>query len=152
MVGPCSIIERESQLVLSVRTRTPIEELSDLIGITYRKIFQYMQEFGEVPSGAPFVGYFNMDMSDLDIEIGFPVSKALPGNEEIISNQIPAGKYATTIYTGPYEGLKEAYRELSDWLHKNEWTAGDIAYEFYLNDPVLVSESELQTQIFLGVK
>lgn len=152
MFGPCSVIERESQLVLSVRTRTPVEKLPDLIGREYQKIFRYMQEFGEVPSGAPFVGYFNMDMNDLDIEIGFPVSKALPGNKEINSSQIPAGTYATMIYTGPYGGLKEAYRELSEWLQKNQWTPSYLAYEFYLNDPVVVPEDELQTQIFLSVK
>lgn len=152
MFGPCSVIEREKEMVLSVRTRTPMRELPNVIGSEYQKIYAYMQEIGEMPSGAPFIGYFNMDMEDLDVEIGFPVSKELLGNEEIQLSEIPGGKYATMLYTGPYGEMKSAYRKLSEWMEAQQVKPNYLAYEIYLNDPAEVAERELETQILLGAE
>lgn len=154
MFGPCSVIEREKQLVLSVRTRASFQELSNVIGIEYRKIYAYMLEVGAAPSGAPFVGYFNMDMDmdDLDVEIGFPVTEEVLGKEEIKASEIPEGKYATMIYTGPYGEMKSAYKKLSEWMDLHQIEPNYLAYEIYLNDPKMVKEEELETQILLGAK
>lgn len=152
MFGPCSVIQREKQMVLSVRTRTPVQELPKVIGSEYQKIYAYMQEIGVMPSGAPFVGYFNMDMDDLDVEIGYPVSKVISAKDEIKVSEIPEGKYATMLYTGPYGEMKSAYRELSQWMEANQVKPNYRAYEIYLNDPAEVAESELKTQILLGAE
>ena len=42
------------------------------------EIAQYLAEQSEQPAGAPFVAYYNMDMQNLDVEIGFPVTACLP--------------------------------------------------------------------------
>ncbi|BES63740.1 GyrI-like domain-containing protein [Gottschalkiaceae bacterium SANA] len=152
MFGPCSVIEREKQLVLSVRTRTSFEELPNVIGIEYGKIYAYMLEVGAAPSDAPFVGYYNMDMNDLDVEIGFPVAKEVIGKDEIKGSEIPEGKYATLIYTGPYSEMKAAYKKLSEWMDLHQIEPNYLAYEIYLNDPEMVKPEELETQILLGAK
>ncbi len=152
MFGACSVIEREKQLVLSIRLKTPYQDLPKTIGESYHKIHAYMKELVVIPVGAPFVGYFNMDMDNLDVEIGFPVSKELPGKGEIKFSQIPSGKYATMIYTGPYNEMKEAYRGLSNWMEAHQVKSNYLAYEVYLNDPAEVAESDLETQILLGVE
>lgn len=152
MFGSCSVIEREKQLVVSVRTKTSFLELSKAIEVEYRKIYAYMEEIGQAPSGDPFVGYFNMDMNNLDVEIGFPVAKEVPGKEEIKLSGIPGGKYATMIYTGPYSGMKEAYKKLSEWMALHQIEPSYLAYEVYLNNPKKVKEEELETQILLGAK
>ena len=63
--------ELNSQPVLSIRKRTTIEELSKLIGESYGKIVSYLKEINEEPADAPFTAYFNLDMNDLDVEMGF---------------------------------------------------------------------------------
>lgn len=57
-----------------------------------------------------------MDMADLDVEIGFPVSKKLPGNGEIKASWIPGGKMGTCFYTGPYGEMRLAYEALTKLL------------------------------------
>ena len=39
----------------------------------------------------PFAAYYNMDMSALDVEAGFPVSKNLPGKDNIKAGKIDGG-------------------------------------------------------------
>ena len=91
------------------------------IGEGFGKVIQYLGSIGEQPVGAPYIGYYNMDMEDLDIELGFPVAKALPGKGEFKASQLPGGKTGTCLYTGPYGEMPAAYEALTKLL--NEKTA-----------------------------
>jgi len=42
-----------------------------------------LNELGEKPLEAAFAAYYNMDMENLDVEMGFPVAKPLAGRGEI---------------------------------------------------------------------
>ena len=42
-----------------------------------------MQEMGKQPAGVPYAAYHNLDMQDMDVEVGFPVSKPLPEGEVV---------------------------------------------------------------------
>lgn len=143
----CELIQQPAQPVLSIRTRTSMENLKQTIGSSYGKIMQYLLEIGENPSDAPFVGYFNMDMQDLDVEIGYPVSKAIQGKNEVKQCEIPSGKYAVCLYKGSYSKMEAAYNTLTEWMKENGYTPTGAVYEYYLNDPGVTTEDELQTKI-----
>ncbi|CCU85087.1 hypothetical protein PHOSAC3_150087 [Mesotoga infera] len=42
-----------------------------------------------------------MDMENLEVEIGFPISADLPGRGDTIRGSIPGGLYVCSAYTGP---------------------------------------------------
>jgi len=92
---------------------------------------QYLGELGEHPAGPAFAAYHNMDMQNFDVEIGFPVSKKLPGKDDIQSGIISKGKTATCIYIGPYKEMKPAYDALMNYMKKNSFVPTGVAYEFY---------------------
>jgi len=94
--------EQPAQPVLSVRARAAVGDLPQVLGNAYGAIMLYLGELGIHPSGAPFVAYYNMDMQNLDIEIGFPVSDILPEKNDIKTGEIPAGKQVSCIHKGPY--------------------------------------------------
>jgi effector-binding domain-containing protein len=148
----CQAIDRSVQPVLSVRTNVSIESLPDAMGKAYGDIMRYLGELGEYPAGAPFAAYYNMDMQNLDVEIGFPVSRELPGKSQIQAGEIPGGSAATCIYTGPYKDCAPAYKALSAWIKENGYEASGVAYEFYLNDPGQVPPEELQMQILFPLE
>lgn len=148
----CEILEQDAQLVLSIRTKTSVQQRPQLLGESYMKIMQYLGEQGEAPAGAPFAGYFNMDMQNMDVEIGIPISKDLPEKGEIKVGEIPAGKYAVCIYTGPYDKIEPAYTTLTQWVNENGYEASGIAYELYIDDPGVTPPEELKTQIFFLLK
>ena len=148
----CELIERSAQPVLSIRTRTSVQNLPTLFGKVYGTIGQYLGELQQQPAGAPFTAYYNMDMQDLDVEIGFPVASPLPGTGEVLAGEIPAGRYAACLHIGPYDAVGTAYDALQAWLKEHACEATGVSYEFYLNDPQQVPPQELQTQVLFPVK
>ncbi len=151
MSYPCEVVDQTAQPVLSIRTRTTVQALPQVLGQLYGAIGQYMGELRKAPAGPPFVAYYNVDMQDLDIEVGFPFAHALPGKGEIQAGEIAAGKYATCLYTGPYSGVHVAYAALSSWMQEHGYQPTGVAYEFYLNDPSEVPPEELQTRVQMPV-
>lgn len=149
MSFPCQIVIRPAQPVMSVRTRAAVGDLPRLIGAVYGQIMAYLLEQGEPPCGEPFVAYYNLDMQDLDLEIGFPVSRSLPGKDDIRASAMPAGEYAACLYTGPYEKMEPAYNALQEHIHGRGRQASGAAYEFYLNSPDQVPMERLQTRILM---
>jgi effector-binding domain-containing protein len=123
-----------------------------LLGRVYGQVFHYLEQLKEEPAGPPYVAYYNMDMQNLDIEIGIPVSRDLPSQGGIRSANIPGGDMASCLYTGPYNEMGSAYNALTEWVEKNGHQVTGVAYELYLNDPGQIPEQELQTQILFPLK
>ncbi len=144
--------EQNEQPVLSVRTHTSMDDLKATLGKAYQVIFRYLGEIGDSPAGAPFVGYYNMDMQNLDVEIGVPVAKPIVGKGEVIISSIPAGKQASCVYRGAYTQLGAAYEGLTKWIGDNGLIPTGVCYEFYLNAPEEVPENELLTKIVFLLK
>lgn len=143
------VVEQEAVNALAVRTRCPVNDLPKAIGEGYGLIMGYLGELGKYPSDAPYVAYFNMDMQDLDIEMGFPVAEEIEGKGTVVKSQVPAGRYAACMYKGPYSDIGAAYDAVMLWLEENSLQYSGIAYEFYLNDPDSVPPEELLTKIMI---
>lgn len=146
------LIERKPQHVLSIRTRTAFEKLSDLIGECYMRIMKYLEEIGEKPSDAPFTAYYNLDMNDLDVEMGFPVEKVIPEKDGMKSSEVPAGRYAVCMHKGPYASMEKTYNEMFKWIEDNKMERQGVYYEYYFNAPGEVPEEELLTRIEMPLK
>jgi effector-binding domain-containing protein len=147
MAYQCEVKEQSAQPTLSIRTRTSVEELAQVFGQAFGAIAQHLCDLDEQPAGPPFAAYYNMDTQDLDVEIGFPVSKRLAGKGSIHEGEIPAGKIATCVHVGPYSDIAPAYAALSEWIEAQGYEATGLAYEMYLNDPNETPPAELMTQI-----
>lgn len=147
----CEIKDQPAQPTLSVRTHAAVQDLPVVIGKVYGSIAQYLGELGEEPAGMPFVAYFNMDMQNLDLEIGFPVKKKLGGKGEIQASEVPAGKYATTLYVGPYDKCQGAYDALNAYIKEKGFEATGAAYEYYHDGPEVPPE-KTRTTIVLPLK
>jgi effector-binding domain-containing protein len=147
MSYPIEVVDRPAQPVLSIRTRTPVGSLKMVLGNAYEAIMRYLIELRMEPAGPPFTAYFNMDMNDLDVEIGFPVPVSLPGKGDIQASEVPEGKAATCLYTGPYSDIGQGYEALTAWINEHGYQPTGVAYEFYLNDPNITPPPELMTQI-----
>ena len=148
----CQIITRPIQPTLAIRTRAAVQDLPSVLGQTFSAIGAYLGKLGEPPAGAPFVAYYNLDMQDLDIEIGFPVARQLPGEGEIQASEMAAGDYGVCTHVGPFDTMKPTYKALHDYIDQQGRQATGVAYEVYLSDPAEVPMEELQTQILFPLK
>lgn len=152
MTFECKIETNQVQPVVAMRKMTSIEDLPTVLGEVYTELGAYLGELGEFPAGAPYSAYFNMDMQNLDVEIGIPVGKVVPEKGDIFSKDIPAGDFATCLYIGPYREIEPAYTALSAWITESDRKTSGPAYEVYLNDPGEIAPEDLQTQILFPLE
>lgn len=141
------MMETDEQPAVVVRTVTSVKNLQQVIGEAYDAIIAYLNEIGEQPADAPYVAYFNMDMENLDVEMGFPVKSDFPGKGNVKGGKIPAGKKVTVMHKGSYTDSAAAYDVMNQWVVQNGYEPTGTVYEFYLNSPEEVPESELLTKI-----
>ena len=146
------VLELPDQPTLIMRTTTPVEKLPEFFGKAYGGIMTYLGGLGEYPSGMPFGAYYNLDMSALEVEAGFPVAKTLEGKGEIQAGVIPGGKFISTVHKGAYDSVKPAYDTLTKWAQEHGEEPTGVAYEYYLNDPTEDPSIVPETEIRLPLK
>ena len=152
MNSPIDIIERPSELTVAVRLRTHVKDLPELLPSTYGRLVKYLNNINTPVAGPAYAAYFNTDMADLDIEAGFLVSGRVEGKDDIIASEIPAGRFATVTYTGPYKDMEPTYDRLNEWVNENKQEPTGVVYEMYLNGPDDTPPEGLQTLILMPLK
>jgi effector-binding domain-containing protein len=138
--------DRKAQHYAGIRTQITMKEMSK--GVVPRllgEVFTWLEKQDVAPAGAPFMRYYVINMAEkLDIELGWPVASSLEGNDHIRAGMLPAGRYASLVYTGVRNGIK-GNKALLDWgaeqgLVWDRWEEpnGDAfgaRIESYLTDP-----------------
>lgn len=147
------LTRQEAQPTLFVRIRTNLDGLTEAFDKNFALIGSYLSEIGEQPVSAPYAAYYNHDMQDLDVEMGFPVAKKLPEKGEVKAGMIPAFENAACItHKGSYNSLDETYGQIYKYIEDNGLEVSGAHYDFYVSDPDNTPESELITRIMIPVK
>ena len=93
-----------------------------------------------------------LEMLRQALEIGIPTAEILAGSGNIYGAEIPAGKVAECVYTGPYSQMAPAYQKLAEFVAEQGKEVTGVAYEMYIDDPGVIPESELRTLIAFPLK
>lgn len=144
MITKPKLEDRDAQHYVGIRTPVPMQALKKVIPKLLGEVFTWLDQRGEAPVGAPFIRYHVINMAgNLDVELGVPVATALPGDDRVSPGVIPAGRYATLVYSG-VTGIK-GNKALLDWAVKNDirWDRWDdengdafrARVEYFLTDP-----------------
>lgn len=150
-ISDIEILQKAEQPTLFIRTHARVDELPVLIGESMGKLAAYLEGIGELLADVPYVGYHTSDMQNLDVEIGFPVARPLPGTEGIQAGSLPAGNVIFCMYRGAYGELGPVYDEMSRWIEEHQRKAAGVVYEHYYNGPEF-PESELLTMIVMPLE
>jgi hypothetical protein len=107
---------RKDQPYVAVRAQVVIP-FGELLGGLWGEANAFLVDKGLAPSGPPFIRYLTTDMDKkLDIEVGFPVSNVVVGNDRITTGVFSAGleaKATRAIDIGEGDKLDEsALKEL----------------------------------------
>ena len=148
----CELVELTSRPALTIRTRITAQEIPQVFGDGFYEIGKYLEEVKAPLPDTAFAIYYNMDMQDLDIEFGVPLSQSLNGKDQIQASETPGGKSASCIHIGPYSEVEAAYNALFKWIKDNGYEPAGVAYEIYLNDPQETPPEKLETRIHLLLK
>lgn len=152
MTNAVIMVEEARQPVVFVRRRCRIADLPRTIGEAYSRLMGHLVLAGMQPTGAPYTAYYNQDMEDLDVELGFPVEGPVEPEGDVRFRVIPAGPMAKLMHKGPYSKVGEAYAALGAWMAANGYELDGPSYEFYLNSPQEVKEEELLTTVAMPLR
>lgn len=153
MITKPKIEPRSEHPYAAVRMRVPIP-FGKYLQPAWSKVHEWLAAQG-LSHGPAIIRYFTTDMSkELDIDVGFVIDKPIPGGEGVTTDVLPAGQYATLLYTGSYKG-KGVYKcnvAIIEWAkensiawktsHKNGMEWWDSRVEWYLSDPEIESDSK----------
>jgi len=128
---------------MGIRTIAPFKGMSKVIDQMSKELNTWVSENKVKTSGPPFLRFHVIDMRGfMDIAFCVPVRKALPDDGDIKADVLPAGRYASLIYSG---GGISANRALIEWVRAqgldfDRWDTeqGDNfrgRCETYLTDP-----------------
>lgn len=145
MITTPKLEDRSERRYVGIRTQATMQELPTVIPQRLGEVFAWLGQQGVAPAGAPFIRYFVIDMAaQLDIELGVPVASGITGDDRVRAGVLPAGRYASLVYTDVQRGI-EANAALLDWgaeqgLVWDSWATekGDgfgARLESFLTDP-----------------
>jgi len=110
MISEPKLEDRAEQPYMAVRAQATMQTLDSAIPQGIGEVGAWLGERGIEPAGPPFVRYLVIDMERLlELEIGFPVATAVPGDERVLAGTLPAGRYASLVYTDIDNGIQANY-------------------------------------------
>ena len=142
-IGKPKIDTRPKQVYMGIRTIAPFKGMSKVIDRISTELNAWVIENKIKTAAPPFLRFHVIDMRGfMDLSFGIPVGKALRDDGDIKADVLPAGRYASLIYSG---GGISANRALIEWVRAqgmdfDRWDTeqGDNfsgRYETYLTDP-----------------
>jgi effector-binding domain-containing protein len=165
MITEPKIERRKKQNYVAIRMAVPIP-FGKYLQPAWDEVYDWLKSKDIKALGPAIIRYLTTDMSkDLDLDVGFTVDKVVKGNNRITADFLPAGRYATLLYTGPYKGkgIFKATVALLEWASKNkvkwntskrkgvEWWNGRS--EFYFSDPATGKDpKKFKTELAFLVK
>jgi effector-binding domain-containing protein len=138
--------------IMSIREKGSYEEL---IGRLIGELCTIIAKEESGPTGLRVVGppfsiYYDGDYkeADADVEVAIPILGRLSiTNDRVRVSTIHGGKFLSLIYKGPYMGIHEGWSETYAYAIEKGISLGIPGREHYLNDPCLVPQEELMTEI-----
>ena len=142
-IGKPKIDQRPKLTYMGIRTLAPFKGMPKVIDRISKDLTTWVDNNKVKSSGLPFLRFHVIDMRGfMDISFCVPVRRALPNDGDVKADLIPAGRYASLIYSG---GGISANRALIEWVRTQgmdfdnwETEQGDNLrgrYETYLTDP-----------------
>jgi effector-binding domain-containing protein len=142
-IGIPKMETRPARVYMGIRSMAPFVGMSKVIDRLARELNAWVTANKIETSGPPFLCYHVIDMRGfMDIAFCVPVAQALPNDGEVRAGELPAGRYASLIYSG---GGISANRALIEWVRAqgldfDRWDSeqGDNfrgRYETFLTDP-----------------
>ncbi len=139
----------DPQTIASIRAVLPT--YGD-VGKLFEEVFGYLGSQGITRPVGPtlFIGHDpEFKEQDVDVEIGVPIDKAIPGTGRVKIYELHGMEQAAcTVYKGPYEDIGEAYSALMAWIESNGYQITGPDRELYLTSPADTSDpAEYVTEI-----
>jgi effector-binding domain-containing protein len=116
MPAKARIEARPAQPYAGVRRTVPMAGIAGAVDAGFPLLFGWLAARSLAPAGAPFIRYRVVAMeAELELDLGVPLSAPVAGDDDVVTDELPAGPWAVLRHTGPYDGLMAANAEVQRW-------------------------------------
>jgi effector-binding domain-containing protein len=135
MIDTPQLTQTAAQLTAIIRLTIPREEIRNVMGPGIGELMATVAAQGIAPAGPWFSHHLRMDPRIFDFEISLPVTAPVVAAGRVKPSQLPAAKFARTVYHGGYEGLGAAWGEFDAWIAAAGHKPGPDLWECYVAGP-----------------
>lgn len=135
MISTPQILQTEAQAAAVIHITTPRNEMMKVFGPAVGELMSALAAQGVEPIGAVFAHHLKFAPGTFDFELGVKVSAPVKAAGRVKPGQLPAVAVARTIYSGPYEGLPNAWGEFDAWMKANGHEQAESLWEVYSVGP-----------------
>lgn len=151
-VSKINIEEFGKRYVLTIsKTINYHKEFNAFLQEAFIKLHAALKEQEMYPYNSPFLGIYNDDLENLEVEVGFDVARLLESSDEIKSYEMYPQCFVSALDKGSYAKHGAIIDELNAFIKANELTKGVGIYYHFLNGHG-VNEDDLLTKIFIPVE
>ncbi|MCB1457506.1 MAG: GyrI-like domain-containing protein [Nitratireductor sp.] len=110
-----SVLERKAEPFLAIAATGEMVKLPEFAPPKFAILHGYMAENG-IEGRYGFFRYRRFSDGAVTLDVGTATTGAASGDGEVIAGELPAGRYASATYRGPYDRLYDAFLMLEGWL------------------------------------
>jgi DNA-binding transcriptional MerR regulator len=144
--GEVAVVDRDAERSVVVAAEVHADTLGVAAGGLVASLLAAAGEAG-LDTAAAVVGEYPIVLAGtVTATVHLPVGAShVP--DGFVAGHLPAGRFASTVHTGPHESLPLAYHTLLRWFAATGWAAAGPVYERYLDDPATTDPSQLRTEV-----
>lgn len=113
----------------------PADELVPLFDRAYGQVAAVVSDQAIGIAGPAFALYHREPGETVDLEIGFPVGRAVRPDSQVRPGELPAGRVARVVHRGAFDQLGASWGRLRSWIAEQGLTPGGQFWEVYLTEP-----------------
>ncbi|HLI02079.1 MAG TPA: GyrI-like domain-containing protein [Acidimicrobiales bacterium] len=111
-----TVVERTAQPYAAIAAVVTMQNIGEVLPPLHPKLAAWLDRAGASIVGEPFFKYNVIDMERaMEVEVGFPIARAVDGDDSVVTNVLPAGRYATAYHHGHPADLVPAVAALLQW-------------------------------------
>lgn len=135
MLETPEIAQLSAQPAAVIHITVPRSEIQNVMGPGYSELMDTIAAQGIAPAGPWFTHHLSMNPETFDFELGVPVGAPIAPTGRVQAGELPAGTVARAVYSGPYEGLGDAWAEFEAWIAAQKCAPAPDLWERYVAGP-----------------
>lgn len=129
------IVEVAPVIAAVVRDVVEMSVIAEFFDRSFGQILATLVAEGIEPSGPAFALYHGPPTETADLEVGFPVDRAIGAVDGVEAGSTPGGRVARLVHVGPYDQLGPSWERLGAWITAQGETPAVDLWEVYVTEP-----------------
>ena len=143
------LVDAEPVTTAVVRAVVPVSGLTGFFDSSFRELVTTTTGQGVALLGPAYALNRGPFEEAVDLEVGFPVDRVVQAEGDVVASELPGGRLARVTHSGSFDGLREAWARLADWVRAQGRTPGAQRWESYVTQPSPdMDPRDLRTELF----